>query len=349
MAERTEQATPRRRQEARKKGTVARSMDLNGSLTILAAIMVLPSVFHMFAEGFLHSLHQGLGHMPSTLDPSELGPHVANLLGANLPGLTLLLGTIMLVGVAANLGQVGFVLSGEALKPNFGRLNPANGLKRLFGLSSVVETGKASLKFFLFFLVVYQVFRARQQDILTISYLPPLAALALLGEILRTVATRIAMIWLVLAAMDYGYQRFRTNKDLKMTKDEVKREMKEQETSMETKMAQAKFRRRLRSGSLKQAVQKADVIVTNPTHFSVAIKYDLGKDHAPQVVAKGQDLLAFRIREFAKELDIPIVPNPPLARALYRQCEIGDFIPREYFQTVAEVLAYVYRTIKQIR
>lgn len=349
MQEKTEKATPRRRQEARKKGSVAKSMDLTSAATMTAVLFVLPATLVSLMQGFFKIFKSGMAVLPHSLDPSESGPFVMQIASPVLPALTILIGTIMAVGVASNLAQVGFQLTGEALKPNFARLNPAAGIKRMLGMNSVVETLKSSLKFGVFLFIAYQVLTDKKDTITNLGYYPAAMSLSMIGEIIKTIATRIVTAWVFLAALDYGFQRFKFEKDIRMTKDEIKREMKEQEASMETKMAQAKFRRKLRNGSLASAVKEADVIVTNPTHFSVAIKYELGKDHAPKIVAKGQDLLAFKIREIAGAENIPIVPNPPLARALYRQCEVGEFVPREYFQTVAEVLAYVYRTLKKVR
>jgi flagellar biosynthetic protein FlhB len=161
---------------------------------------------------------------------------------------------------------------------------------------------------------------------------------------MKGIALRIAATWLVVAGIDYFFQRKQVDRQLRMSKEEVRQEMKDAETSPELKMAQAR-RRRMNRGRMMEAVKTADAIITNPTHYSVAVKYKPGKDHAPMVVAKGLDLLALKIREIAKEHHIPIVPNPPLARALYKECELGDYVPRELFQGVAEVLAYVYKTI----
>ena len=349
MEEKTEKPTPRRLQEARKKGTVARSMDLNGAIAIFAAILVLPSAISMIGQGWLVNFRAGFQQIPNGLSPNELGPYIVNRMLPVATGLALLMFTIMVVGVASNFAQVGFHLSGEALKPHFNRLNPASGFKRLLGSNGIVETIKASAKLGLFLLVAYQVIRGNIDQLTSLNMLPIGESILIVAGLLKTIATRIALIWLVLAGADYGFQKYRVTKELSMTKDEVKREMKEQETSQEVKIAQMKFRRKLMRGGFRKAVKEASVIVTNPTHYSVAIKYEAGKDHAPVVVAKGQDFIALKIREFAKEEGVPIVPNPPLARALYRQCEIGDHIPREYFQTVAEVLAYVYRTIKKIK
>jgi flagellar biosynthetic protein FlhB len=184
-------------------------------------------------------------------------------------------------------------------------------------------------------------------DLTNLSAIPPVEAVGVVGVVVRLMGIRVAIAWALLAGIDYFFQRQQVERQLRMSKEEVKREMREMETSPEVRAVRNARRRRLMR-RLREAVRSADVVVTNPTHFAVALKYQPGKDHAPMVVAKGVDFLAARIREEAIEAEIPLVPNPPLARALYKQCEIGDYVPRDLFQAVAEVLAYVYRTLKKI-
>jgi len=182
-----------------------------------------------------------------------------------------------------------------------------------------------------------------------LSWLSPQAAIATVGLLLRSIAIKVAISWLVLAAVDYFFQRKQVDKQLRMTKEELKQEMKNAETSPELKAAQHRRRRQLSKGRMMQAVKTADVVVTNPTHYAVALMYDPEKHSAPIVVAKGADILAAKIREVAGENKVPIIPNPPLARALYKQCEIGDPVPKELFQAVAEVLAYIFKTLKRLK
>jgi flagellar biosynthetic protein FlhB len=191
--------------------------------------------------------------------------------------------------------------------------------------------------------------QSRWNELLNLSALTPLGGVSVVGSILQAILLRVAVAWLALAAVDYWFQRKQTDKQLRMTKDEVRREFREMETSPELKAAMAQRRRKLSKNRVSQAIKEADVIITNPTHFAVALKYDREKMHAPQVVAKGVDYMALRIRQLAADERIPIVPNPPLARQLYKKCEIGDFVPRDMFQAVAEVLAYVYSTLKKVR
>lgn len=347
--ERTEDATPRRRQDARKKGTVARSVDLTNALVITALVIVLPSTLVSFGTGLMGGMKQGLATMPMDVSSGSLSRYSWGLLQPAIGALAPLVLTALVVGLASNFAQVGFVMSGESLTPSFQKINPLEGFKRLFSSRAVVEALKASIKALLFGYIAFSVVSSRWNDVIGLSWMTPSAAASTVGSILQTIFTRVAICWLVIASLDYLFQRKQTNKQLMMTKDELKREFKEQEGSPELKMAQAQRRRKLSKGRMMDRVKSADAIITNPTHFAVAVSYDRSKDAAPIVVAKGQDYLAQKIREVATSSRVPIVPNPPLARALYKQCEVGDFIPRHLFQAVAEVLAYVYRTVKGVR
>lgn len=346
--ERTEEATPRRRQQARKKGTVAKSNDLTSAVVIFVLVVTLPSLSSNLGSALMLSLTQGLRNAPSAIDGGSVGSYVWHVAQGPTMAVIPLFAVLMGAGLVANFAQVGFVFSGEALTPSFAKLNPVNGFKRMFSVTSTMEGAKALAKSMLFGYLAWSAIQARWSELLGLSWSDPRVAVATTGSILHTVFLRVGIAWLVIAVIDYGFQRKQTEKQLRMTKEEIKQEMKEQEQSAELKMAMARQRRRM-SKRVAQAVRDADVIVTNPTHFSVALKFEAGKMHAPQVVAKGQDYLALRIRELANEYRIPIVPNPPLARQLYKKCEIGDFVPRDLFQAVAEVLAFVYRTVKKVR
>ncbi|HVT14122.1 MAG TPA: flagellar biosynthesis protein FlhB [Fimbriimonadaceae bacterium] len=347
--ERTEEATPKRRLEARRKGTVTKSTDLNNALVLLALILVLPAGISKIGFGFMSAMTTAFTKMPTELRIDTILPYVAVVIQPALIGLAIVIGAAMIVGLAANFAQVGFVLSGEALAPNLNKINPGAGLKRLFSMSATFEGFKASAKAGVFMYLAWTAIQSGWPQIVKLGEMTPTQSLVAIGLIVRAIAIRIAFVWLALAAIDYFFQRKQVDKQLRMTKEELKQEMKEQETSPELKMAQAARRRKLSRGRMMEAIKNADVVVTNPTHYAVAIKYDPGKSHAPIVVAKGADFLAAKIREVAGQHRVPIVPNPPLARALYKKCEIGDFVPRELFQAVAEVLAFVYRTIKKVK
>lgn len=316
-------------------------------MVIVALLGILPGTVANLGNAFIHSFRTSLGSL-STDNLAGLPTYFWNSLQAPMMAFIPLLGVALGVGLAANFAQVGFHLSGEALTPNLNKINPLSGLKRLFGAQAGVEGLKAIFKFTIFGAIAYAVVRDNFDALVTLTTKSPMAALSVVGGIMQSVSLKIGFAWLALAALDYFFQRKQVDKQLKMTKEEVKQEMKEMEQSPELRQEIANRRRRM-SRRMMQAVKTADAIITNPTHFAIAIKYDSGKMPAPQVVAKGADLLAARIREVAKENRIPIVPNPPLARTLYKKCEVGDFVPRDLFLAVAEVLAYVYQTLKGVR
>lgn len=323
-------------------------MDLNGALVLMALLLVLPAAIPRIGDGFMQAMTNGFRDIPQDAEFGTVINHIGIVLKPCLMGLGFIMGAVIVVGLVSNFAQVGFVLSGEALMPKLSKLNPANGLKRLFSRQATFDGFKATVKSGLFMYIGWTAIQGSWIQLTELSTMPPGLAMATVAGIVRAIALRIAFVWLVLAGLDYFFQKKQVDKQLKMTKEELKQEMKESETSPELKMAQAARRRKLAKGRMMDAVKTADVIVTNPTHFAVAIKYEPGKAHAPIVVAKGADFLAAKIREAAGDAKVPIVPNPPLARALYKQCEIGDFVPRELFQAVAEVLAFVYRTLRKV-
>ncbi len=347
--ERTEEATPRKRQEARKKGSVAKSADLAGAASLLVCALMLPNVISKLGGGIFDAMHSSILEPSKQLDYAAVMGLFISLLYPAFISLGPLILALMAVGLAVNFAQVGFVLSGEALKPTFEKINPLTGFKRLFSVRTTFEGIKAVFKMFLFSWIAYAAVSAQWADLTNLSYLPPSQAAAKIGMVMHTILVRIAAVWLALAIADYIFQRKQLDKQLRMTKDELKREMKEQEGSPEIKAAMFHRRRKLLKGGLVARMKEADVVVTNPTHFAVALKYKRNEHHAPLVIAKGQDYLALKIREVANQEDIPIVENPPLARAIYKQCEVGDFIPRDMFAAVAEVLAYVYKSVKSAK
>ena len=346
--EKTEEATPKRRLEARRKGTVARSVDLTGAVVLVLLMFVLPAALGNLGLGMMRGFNLAIQTIPPNIDMPTLQAYTWRALEPPLMGLLPIVMTALIAGLAANFAQVGFVLSLEPLNPRLDKLNPLEGLKRLFSAAATVEGIKASAKSFFFGLLAWMSIQAHWPELVNLSWVTPSAAMASVGSLLHAIFLLVSIAWMFLAALVYFYQRKRVQKQLRMTKEELKREMKEGETSPELKMAMAQRRRKLAKGRMMDAVPTADVIITNPTHYSVALKYEAGKMQAPVVVAKGADLIALRIREVAAEHRIPVIPEPPLARALFRQCEVGDCVPRELFQAVAEILAHVYRLLHGI-
>ncbi|MGV3613907.1 MAG: flagellar biosynthesis protein FlhB [Fimbriimonas sp.] len=347
--EKTEDASPRRKQEARRDGNVAKSQDLVGATVTIALIASLPGIVSTVGQGFLQSVRASFTNLPTDGSFGHMGQAFWRALSPALPGVGYLLALAAGVGLVTTVAQTGFNISFKHVTPSFQKIDPMSGAKRMFSKRSLMEGAKAFVKFLLFGWIAYSAIAGNWEMLGSLSGLPPLGALAKIGELMRGVAMKVGMVWVVLAIVDYVFQKKQHDKQLKMTKDEVKREHKESEGSPEIKAARYQRRRKLMKQRVRDAVRTADVIVTNPTHFAVALKYDPEKNAAPIVVAKGVDVMAAKIREFAKEDRTPIVPNPRLARALYRQCEIGDPVPRELFAAVAEVLAYVYKVLKRVK
>jgi flagellar biosynthesis protein FlhB len=340
----TEKATPKRRDEARKKGQVAKSADLNGASVMLAGLLALMVAGGAIAGHMQHAMVDALSHVadPGVVDRHGIGDLLMSALKDTGLAVAPVAGACLVAGVVASVIQVGFKPSAKAAAPDPKRLNPINGFKQILGPNALVEGGKSIIKVAVVSGIV---------AIALVPTLPEMGAMVgmtpiqLVGELVSTImgiAQRAAIAYLVIGVADLAWQKHRHEKQLRMDKQEVKEEQKQQQLPAEVRMA---LRRRQMSAArarMMGAVPEADVVVTNPTHFSVALKYD-GTKAAPVVVAKGQDLLALRIREIAREHGVPVVPDAPLARSLHRSVEVGRQIPEELFAAVAQVLAYVYR------
>lgn len=251
--------------------------------------------------------------------------------------------TAFVLGVLVSVLQTGFVISAQALVPDFNRLNPLHGLQRLLSTYGLVETLKSLGKLAIIAYISYSTISASYPALLETIRKDIPSIMAFAGELLYRLALRIGMFLLVLAAADYAYQRWSFERSIRMTKSEVKQEHKQHEGDPHIKARIRARQRQLARRRMMEEVPKADVLITNPTHYAVALRYDAATMAAPQVVAKGVDLIAQRIREIAEEHQVPIVQNAPLARALYRQVEIGRQIPANFYAAVAEILAYVYQ------
>lgn len=345
--DKTEEATPKKRQDVRRKGQVAKSQELVSGVVLLIAFIAL-KVF-----GF--SLYQKIVELTEKVF-NEYMQNTENIFTIN--GIILLLvemtlwflqamlpifALIMLMGVMSNLVQVGFMFTVESIKPKFKNLNPINGVKNLFSLRSVAEFfTKSMLKVILVMIIAYVTIKDKVSDIITIMDLNVLSIGTYIMEITIDLGIRIAAVLLIFSVADFIFQRRKFRKDIRMTKQEVKEEYKQTEGNPQIKSKIKQKQRQMSMARMMQQVPKADVVITNPTHFAVAIEYDPDKNDAPIVIAKGQDYVALRIKEVARENHIEIVENKPLARALYAEVEIGEAIPEEFYQAVAEVLAYVY-------
>lgn len=343
VGERTEAATPRKRQESREEGNIARSQDLIAGVMILAGVLLL-SVFGMrMLDGFMLLMQSMLsGRM---VDSASTNINTSLTLSLNVMMDVLLPMGFSLVGVALVFGalQSGFLISLKSLQPQFSRVNPAKGLKQLFSMRGVMRFVMSMSKVALVVLVAVICVYLDLPKLLSLIRLEPPSILAASASLVWSLALKIALVLLLLGVLDYAFQRWQHEEDMKMTKHEVKEELKQMEGDPMMKQRRAQVARQLIMQRIATDVPQADVIVTNPTHFAVALKYDGEGMGAPKVIAKGGDFLALRIRQIAVANGVPIVERPPLARAMYKSVEVGQEIPVEFYSAVAEILAYVYR------
>jgi flagellar biosynthesis protein FlhB len=347
---RSEKATPKRRSEARNKGQVAKSSEVNSAAVLLATVAALV-LFGPYLFGKLEEiLRVGLQQAGDPRLATEAG--LAGLTSWGLRSVAVVSAPIvaaaLVAGVLANVAQVRLRFTPLALKPTFSKLNPAPGFKRLLGKDGWIEAVKASVKTLLVGAVAFFSVWPRMQTLSSFTGLPPGALVHEIGTAVRDLAIRVAGAFALIALADYIWQRRRHENQLKMSKDEVKQEMRQTDLAPEVKRAIKRRQFEAVRKRMLSAVPTADVVVVNPTHFAVALRYD-GSKSAPEVVAKGADLVAAAIRKVADEHEIPIVSNPPLAHILYREVELGQQIPEELFQAVAEVLAFVFRTARRRR
>lgn len=343
--DRTEKATPKRQEEARKKGQVAKSADLNGAVVVLAGLLALsafgPGMYHQMRDAMQQTL--ALIATPRALE----GPGLIRLFGSGMKTVGLAVAPIAAVcavtGVLVNVVQVRLRFSGQSLKPDPKRINPFQGAKNIFGPQAAFEGAKSMVKVAAVGGIAALAVFPKLQDLAALVGMPPAELFPTLASTVLAIAQRASAAYIVIGLADYLWQRFRHEKQLRMTKQEVKDEFKQHGLPPEVRAALRRRQAQAARARMMAAVPGADVVVTNPTHVAVALLYD-GSKPAPEVVAKGQDLIAMQIRRVAEENDVPILSDPPLARSINSTVEIGHQIPEELFQGVAQLLAFVYRT-----
>jgi len=342
--ERTEPASPRRLEEARTKGNVPRSRELSTFAILMAAGVTLLMEGPKIAQGLAALLRRNLVFTHTTLsDPSLLWN---NLVQTTLDALWLVFPMLLILLVVVLVTPAvigGWLLSAEALQPDFARLNPLKGIGRIFSTTSIVELTKAIAKSLLVGGIAFWVIWHNKDQILSLAGEPLGSGISHVGVLLGWTFLAIASAMVLIVAIDVPFQLWDYAKKLRMTKEEVRQESKESEGNPEIKARIRALQREAARKRMMAEVPKADVVVTNPTHYAIALSYREKEMRAPKLVAKGSYLLAGRIRELALEHGIPIVQAPPLARALYRHAELDQEIPTALFAAVAEVLAYVYQ------
>jgi flagellar biosynthetic protein FlhB len=343
MSEGTEAPTPRRIEEARAEGNVAKSIELCAAASLLAGIWLLRISGPGLVEEIKNSLVASLS-VPRAGDPSI--PWLADIVFAGsrrlAPGLGIFLLGLLVAGVSVNMAQTGFLWAHKRLGFNLSRLNPLEGLKRIFSPQGLMELFKACLKLLLVGWVAYTFLRDRASDMLLLIQTDFSSAIGEWAGLASSLSMRVAFTYLVFALADYGYQRWQYMKRLRMTKEEVKEDFKRSEGDPFIRSRIRGQQRRMARLRMMEKVKKADVVITNPTHLAVAIQYNAGEMSAPKVVAKGAHRIAERIVSLARENQVPVVQNIPIARALYRTVEIDQEVPPHLYVALAEVLAYVY-------
>lgn len=342
--EKREAPTPRRRQMARQRGQVFQSADLTSVVSLLAAIAAIRAVM----PGLCSEMAGLAAEVWGTAAAQDIS--IGSLSGLALrcsisaaKAVGLVTGSVLLVGVGTSVAQTGAVVSLNPLAPRLERLNPVAGLQRLFSKRALVEMAKSTLKVGIVGMVAYLSIRGDWEDILRLSMMDPLKAASTVGALSGAMFNRTCVGLFLVGAADLGYQWWEHEMSLRMTRQELKEEIKETEGRPEVKARIRSIQRQMAMRRMMHDVKKADVVVVNPTHYAVALRYEARSMAAPVVVAKGVDLLAQRIRREAEKHGVAVVRNQPLAQSLYRLVEIGKAIPPELYQAVAEVLAFVYR------
>ncbi|NLP34597.1 MAG: flagellar biosynthesis protein FlhB [Clostridiales bacterium] len=344
--DKTEEPTAKKLQDAREEGQVARSTELITASGLVTLFLILKIFIGFIANQFIENFHSTFSSIDKIVS-EEFNVNVSHALFRNgilsiiLICLPVFL-TTMVVSFVVVLYQVKWKVSGKLIQPKFSKINPISGFRKLFDKEKIVQLIVSSVKILLIFNIVYGALEDKWGLLVTLYDINLMQAIMLIGDIIIDLGLQISMIFLIIGVADLIYQKFKFKKDMRMTKQEVKDEYKNTEGDPQVK---SKIKARMREASRRRMMQElpqADVVITNPTHLAAAIKYDKDTADAPILIAKGADYLAHKIKEVAKENNIEIVENKPLARMLYYNVELGAQIPPELYQMTAEVLAYVY-------
>ena len=340
--EKTEEPTAKKRADARKKGQVARSQEVNSAFVLLIGFFGLKLLWDSIYVSIATYTTYVFSNLNQTVDTENILRIFIGIVLVLAKTAFPIMVFIMIIGLAINFFQVGLNFNTESIEFKLDKLNPINGFGRIFSKRSLVELVKS---FFKILVIGFFLYRFIHEQILAMPqfmFFDLTTSLALVAEIIFQMSFIVIGVIMIMAFMDFGYQKWQTTQDLKMSKQEVKDEMKQTEGDPQIKGKIRQKQRQMAMARMMKEVPKADVIITNPTHYAVSLAYEQGMI-APSVIAKGQDLVAQRIKEIGREAHVPIIENKPLARTLYATVEVGDSVPQELYQAVAEVLAYVYR------
>lgn len=348
--EKTEPATQKKLTDARKEGKVARSKELSSAFGLIVLFLCLKVFVSYVGEKFLGMFDLIYGNMPDFVKINEGSMSAAaassliyqvliQMLLTMLPFLIFGFAVALLVSII----QVGWTVSAKPMKPELSKFNPINGFKRMFSKDSLFELVKSIFKVGIIVYIAYTAIRDNESKLFVLYDISLKQAVGLVGNFVIDVGLKISLVYLVIGIADFAYQKFKFKDDMKMTKQEVKDEYKNTEGDPQIKGRQRRKMQEVSQKRMMQDVPKADVVITNPTHLAVAVQYDADASPAPIVIAKGADFVAQKIKEVAKDNQIEIVENKPLARMLYANVDIGAQIPPELYQAVAEVLVFVYK------
>lgn len=346
--DKTEPATPKKLEDARKEGQVSKSREIGMGLSLLGLFVTLKIYIGILGEQFIELFQKTYTKIPEFVGAE--GTYDTTAFSAlfldNIADMIIMIAPFLAIGFiiafVADLVQVKWKVTMKPLMPKFSKMNPIKGMKKIISLQSLFELAKAIMKVFFVSYLAISTVKDKLRLIYTLYDISLPAALAAIGDVVIDLGIKISAWYMVIAVIDFVYQKMKFKKDMKMSKQEVKDEYKNAEGDPKVKSQQKQRMRQASQRRMMQSVPTADVVITNPTHFAVALKYDADSGRAPIVVAKGEDFLAKRIKEIAKESKVEIVENKPLARMLYHNVELGEEIPPELYQAVAEVLAFVY-------
>lgn len=346
--EKTEQATPKRREEARKKGQVAKSRELASVAVLLSGLLTLSLGSAFFFQQITQVMHHYLLQAGSLVVSSDNLASLAMLAFRRFAQIVAPLFLVLLaVAFLANFLQVGVLFSAEAIKPKLSKLNPIEGVKRLFSAQAMMEFAKSLLKIGIVGWITFETVQGEIDHLLPLLDKAPFDILSYLCQVSFTLFWRTCLAMVLMAALDFLFQRWEQKRNLRMTKQEVKEEYKQTEGDPIVRSRIRSIQREMARKRMMAAVPAADVVITNPTELAVALKYETGKMEAPTVIAKGAGVVAEKIRAIAREHGVPLIENKPLAQSLFKLVKIGQVIPESLYQAVAQVLAHVYRLRKK--
>lgn len=343
--EKTEKATPKKKREAREKGQVLQSKEINSAFILLFAFFTLNLLSKFWIENIFAFYNKIIGfsiNVDSIFNYRNMTVLLSDTIFLLIKLSSPLFLVVLVVGLLCSYMQVGFLFTTKTLSFKLDRLNPISGFKKIISLKSIVELLKALAKTSILIYISFSYLMNEYNNILNIFDMDMIATVGYLWDVVFNLVLRSSIVLVVLAVLDYIYKKWEYEKELKMSKQEVKEEYKQTEGDPLIKSKIKEKQRQFAMSRMMQDIPKADVVITNPTHFAVAIAYDDNLDSAPKIIAKGQDLIAQNIKKAAKENNIPLYENKPLARSLFYNVEIGEVIPQDLYEAVAEVLAYVY-------